>query len=406
MRKQNAVLASALLALTFVPISTARAQENRRADEKQRSAAAAAPMVRMDRSSVERMLAEWPNRPKLSAHRTMEKYGMPDEATEVRLVWHNKTPWKRIMVVREEIPHLFPRLHMDYLYMTINYHVPAGKSDDLIEFDGSVLIDRTKGELTARCDVEEADILTLNLAHDIVTGRKSVAQARRAFAMTEAELLMGRRSPLVNALQFPVAAVPALDTDKPQIPGSPLPSGETNALSLTQAQMPPHARMPMPADRMPMASSAGMGDTEIMGFVAVINLNEIEAAMDAEKKAASPQVRQFAQMIHMHHGANLTEAMMLAAKMKTAPLWTPAVDQLNREAAGKLAQVVRLDGQAFDRAWIALQVEAHAKALAMIDGQLLPGAKNAPLREHLTKTRTTVAAHLEEARRLQASMSR
>jgi hypothetical protein len=186
----------------------------------------------------------------------LEKYGMPDEATEVRLVWHNKTPWKRIMVMREEIPHLFPGLHMDYLYMTINYHVPPGKSDELIDFDGSVLIDRTKGELTARCDVEEADILTLNLAHDIVTGRKSVAQARQAFAQAEAELLMGRRSPLVTALQFPVAAVPALDPDKPQIPGSPLPSQETNALALAQAQMPPSARMPMAGCRWPTAVPA------------------------------------------------------------------------------------------------------------------------------------------------------
>jgi len=48
----------------------------------------------------------------------------------------------------------------------------------------------------------------------------------------------------------------------------------------------------------------------------------------------------------------------------------------------------------------------HTKALAMIDGQLLPGAKNALLRQHLTKTRTAVASHLEQARRLQASLNR
>ncbi len=274
----------------------------------------------------------------------------------------------------------------------------------MIAFDGSVLIDRTQGELTARCDVEEADILTLNLANDIVMGRKSVAQARQVFGQVEAELLMGRRSPLVNALQFTVAAAPALDPDKPQIPGSPLPSMMTTAQALAQAQMPPTARMPM-TNVMPMAN-AGMSDTEIMGFVAAINLSEIVAAMDAEMKAASPQVRQFAQMIHVHHGADLTAAMMMAARMKVAPLWTPAVDQLDRESSGKLAAVVRLDGQAFDRAWIDLMVEGHAKALGMIDGQLLPGAKNPQLRQHLTNTRKAVAAHLAQAQRLQNALNR
>jgi len=367
----------------------------------------------VDSATVDRMLANWPNRPKLAAVRMLDKYGSPNEATEGRLIWHNKGPWKRIMVVREEIPHQFPRLHMDFLYQTINYQVPPGRSDELIAFDGSVLVDRTAGHLTARCDLEEANILTLNLAHNIATGRMNVEQARKAFALAETQLLNGQRSPLVNALQFPVPVAPPMDPDKPEIPGSPVASRETTALALQMAVMPPPARAPLVADTsMPggmMANgmpTAGLSDPEIMAFNATLDLNEIEAALDAEKKATSPQVRQFAQMIHMHHGKDLTAAMMLAARMRVAPLWTPAVDLQNREAAGKLAQVVRLDGPEFDRAWINLQVEEHAKSLAMIDGQLMPAAKNRLLREHLTQTRAAVAAHLEEARRLQAAMAR
>ncbi len=60
-----------------------------------------------DRATVDRMLAGWPNRPKLAANRTIKKYGLPNEATAARLIWHNKAPFKRIMVVREEIPHQF-----------------------------------------------------------------------------------------------------------------------------------------------------------------------------------------------------------------------------------------------------------------------------------------------------------
>lgn len=38
---------------------------------------------------------------------------------------------------------------------------------ELVRFDGSVIIDRTAGEVAARCDMEAMNILTLNLVHDI-----------------------------------------------------------------------------------------------------------------------------------------------------------------------------------------------------------------------------------------------
>jgi len=40
---------------------------------------------------------------------------------------------------------------------------------DLGRYDGSSLIDRTAGEAAARCDSEAANILTLNLMHEMVT---------------------------------------------------------------------------------------------------------------------------------------------------------------------------------------------------------------------------------------------
>lgn len=61
-------------------------------------------------SMVKDILADWPSRPKLAAYRMIGKYGMPQEATPMRLVWHNNGPWKRTIVTRREIPHFFPRL--------------------------------------------------------------------------------------------------------------------------------------------------------------------------------------------------------------------------------------------------------------------------------------------------------
>ena len=60
--------------------------------------------------------------------------------------------------------------------------MPPERTDDLAFFDGSVLVDRTRGELSARSDSEEANFLALNLAYDVVADRKDPGEARRQYA--------------------------------------------------------------------------------------------------------------------------------------------------------------------------------------------------------------------------------
>ncbi|MGQ0560790.1 MAG: hypothetical protein ACT443_02830 [Gemmatimonadota bacterium] len=64
----------------------------------------------------------------------------------------------------------------------VETHEPWDKFDDLAAYDGSVIAERTKGVLSARCDKEGANFLALNLAHEIVTGRRTVEDARARYA--------------------------------------------------------------------------------------------------------------------------------------------------------------------------------------------------------------------------------
>ncbi len=73
--------------------------------------------------------------------------------------------------------HRFPLPHQDVLWQTINYKVPPAKVPALMSYDGSILIDRTRGEVTVHCDSEAANILTFNIANTIVTGENTVEQA-------------------------------------------------------------------------------------------------------------------------------------------------------------------------------------------------------------------------------------
>jgi hypothetical protein len=68
------------------------------------------------------------------------------------------------VLTADEIVHNFPTAHTDYLTQYVGYRVPREKVSDLVAFDGSLLVDRTAGEIGARCDHEAYNTLTLNLA--------------------------------------------------------------------------------------------------------------------------------------------------------------------------------------------------------------------------------------------------
>lgn len=133
-------------------------------------------------STVEQALSDWPEETFNAAQTIIDKYGMPDEVSQSQLTWYNTGLWKRTILSKEPIPHHFPVPHLDYVEQVIDYKVPPNKFDDLALYDGSVIAERTKGELSARCHMEAANILAINLAHDIIADNKTVAQAREAFA--------------------------------------------------------------------------------------------------------------------------------------------------------------------------------------------------------------------------------
>jgi hypothetical protein len=79
------------------------------------------------------------------------------------LTWYGTGPWKRIVASREFYRHEFPAPHIDAVESFIDYRVPPDKFGPLAEFDGSVVVERTAGEVSARCHDEEANFLALNL---------------------------------------------------------------------------------------------------------------------------------------------------------------------------------------------------------------------------------------------------
>jgi hypothetical protein len=162
---------------------------------------------------VNDIIQNWSASQQETAREMISQYGQPNEATPSRLIWFDNGPWKRTILYSEAVPHNFPVPHKDYLEQTINYSVPPEKFDELAVYDGSVIADRTKGELSARCDKQAANFLALNLANDIVKGRQTVEGARAAYAQNVAALMQGEPMPYTQELQFQVPRVSQADPD-------------------------------------------------------------------------------------------------------------------------------------------------------------------------------------------------
>lgn len=163
---------------------------------------------------VEEILAEWPADPTKVAQKVIDKYDLPDEASASRLIWFNNGPWKRSVMHREGTPHKFPMEHTDYFKQVIDYGVPPEKYDALGHFDGSVYVDRTKGELAATCHFEAANFLALNLTHDVITDEKSVDEARQAYAKIIARKKEGGSPAYTQGFQFDLPEGDQRDPDE------------------------------------------------------------------------------------------------------------------------------------------------------------------------------------------------
>lgn len=167
-------------------------------------------------ATLQSVIASWPKEPRESAERLVEHYGPPQEYTPSQLIWRNTHDgWKRTVLTAEETPHEFPAHHTDFLEQFIDYRVPIEMFSALAAYDGSVVADRTRGELSARCGGTSMNFVAINLAHDIVRGTRTIDEARAEYARLYREYERGERPPYTQGFQFERTNGDTRDPDSP-----------------------------------------------------------------------------------------------------------------------------------------------------------------------------------------------
>jgi len=167
----------------------------------------------MNATRASEIIEGWPQESREAAQLVIDAYGEPQETTNMQLIWRDVGPWKRVVATRDFYQHEFPAPHIDAVESFIDYQVPPEKFTPLAEFDGSVIVERTAGEVSARCHDEQANFLALNLMHDIVTGKKDVRQAREYYAKEFLDYRRKKPTPYMDKLRFMPSRGSAADPD-------------------------------------------------------------------------------------------------------------------------------------------------------------------------------------------------
>ena len=155
-----------------------------------------------------------------------------------------------------------------------------------------------------------------------------------------------------------------------------------------------------------VALAAGPSDPQIAGIVVTANQIDVDAGKLAKSKSKNKEVKQFAQQMITDHTAVNKQAAALARKLGVKPEQSDTSKALQKGAEENKANLKKVKGAEFDKAYVDHEVAYHQQVLDAIDKVLIPSAQNAELKGLITKVRPAIQAHLEHAQHIQASLGK
>jgi putative membrane protein len=157
---------------------------------------------------------------------------------------------------------------------------------------------------------------------------------------------------------------------------------------------------------LPMAAWAAPNDAQIAHIAYTAGQIDINAANQALKKASNPQVKAFAtEMVRDHQAVN-DKALALVKKLHVTPEDNATSQSLSKAADTKLAELGKLSGPAYDRAYVDNEVAFHKTVNGALKDTLIPNAQNAELKSLLETGLTLFQSHQAHAEHLEASLAK
>lgn len=129
--------------------------------------------ISLSGETPESIILLWPTFSYRLARMMIAKYGQPARASDHSLVWTGNGQWTRTVVYRDSQK----ASGEGRLEQSVAYRVPEAKLGHLARFDEAIEVDRKEGWLTVRSDDEAENFLSLNLADEVLKGRRTPEEA-------------------------------------------------------------------------------------------------------------------------------------------------------------------------------------------------------------------------------------
>ncbi|TIN08547.1 DUF4142 domain-containing protein [Mesorhizobium sp.] len=124
-------------------------------------------------------------------------------------------------------------------------------------------------------------------------------------------------------------------------------------------------------------------DPQIAHIAYTAGVLDVEAAVQALKKSKNKEILDFAKEMVRDHEAVNKQALDLVKKLNVTPEDNATSKALTKAAAEERAKLAKLDGAAFDKAYLDNEVAYHKQVNGALETLLIPSAENAELKSLL-----------------------
>ena len=153
-----------------------------------------------------------------------------------------------------------------------------------------------------------------------------------------------------------------------------------------------------------LAQGAKPTDPQIAHIAYTAGVIDITAANQALGKTSNKDIKAFAQDMVRDHEAVNKQALDLVKKLKVTPEDNDTSRSLSKNAADKLAELVKLKGAEFDKAYAANEVAYHKAVDGALETLLIPSATNAELKSLLQTGLKIFQGHEQHAEHVAAAL--
>lgn len=145
-------------------------------------------------------------------------------------------------------------------------------------------------------------------------------------------------------------------------------------------------------------------DPQIAHIAYTADAIDVAAGKQALAKSKNKVVRGFAENMVRDHEAVNVQALALVKKLKVTPEDNDTSRSLTKDAAAKRAELAKLSGAAFDRAYVANEVAYHKTVNHALEALLIPSASNAELKSLLETGLKIFQGHEQHAEQIAATL--